>query len=104
MTSLNVKYNNEKSYDFTRPDLPSGEGQGLLGDPATALRQLQSIHATLFLFVFILPLCVKAEHETKPLGLALQTSKGEHADWFRGNGYRFELTINIDCRASPVKE
>lgn len=27
LTSLNVKYNNEKSRDFTRPDLPSGDGQ-----------------------------------------------------------------------------
>ncbi|NXP09408.1 PTBP1 protein, partial [Thinocorus orbignyianus] len=27
LTSLNVKYNNEKSRDFTRPDLPSGDNQ-----------------------------------------------------------------------------
>ncbi|XP_068449022.1 polypyrimidine tract-binding protein 1b isoform X2 [Clinocottus analis] len=27
LTSLNVKYNNEKSRDFTRPDLPAGDGQ-----------------------------------------------------------------------------
>ncbi|KAG7234047.1 hypothetical protein INR49_005969 [Caranx melampygus] len=27
LTSLNVKYNNEKSRDFTRPDLPSGDSQ-----------------------------------------------------------------------------
>ncbi|XP_043909707.1 polypyrimidine tract-binding protein 1 isoform X7 [Protopterus annectens] len=27
LTSLNVKYNNEKSRDYTRPDLPSGDGQ-----------------------------------------------------------------------------
>ncbi|XP_061423664.1 polypyrimidine tract-binding protein 2-like isoform X6 [Lethenteron reissneri] len=47
LTNLNVKYNNEKSRDLTRPDLPAGEGQGpfppmraqgketsLLGNPA----------------------------------------------------------------------
>ncbi|XP_061423663.1 polypyrimidine tract-binding protein 2-like isoform X5 [Lethenteron reissneri] len=28
LTNLNVKYNNEKSRDLTRPDLPAGEGQG----------------------------------------------------------------------------
>ncbi|XP_077981215.1 polypyrimidine tract-binding protein 1-like isoform X7 [Glandiceps talaboti] len=27
LTTLNVKYNNEKSRDYTRPDLPSGDGQ-----------------------------------------------------------------------------
>ncbi|XP_018416080.1 PREDICTED: polypyrimidine tract-binding protein 1 isoform X1 [Nanorana parkeri] len=27
LTSLNVKYNNDKSRDYTRPDLPSGDGQ-----------------------------------------------------------------------------
>lgn len=26
MTALNVKYNNDKSRDYTRSDLPSGEG------------------------------------------------------------------------------
>ncbi|XP_061594848.1 polypyrimidine tract-binding protein 1b isoform X3 [Cololabis saira] len=29
LNSLNVKYNNEKSRDFTRPDLPSGDNQHL---------------------------------------------------------------------------
>ncbi|XP_036450963.1 polypyrimidine tract-binding protein 3 isoform X2 [Colossoma macropomum] len=33
LTSLNVKYNNDKSRDFTRLDLPSGDGQPTL-DPA----------------------------------------------------------------------
>lgn len=27
LTSLNVKYNNDKSRDYTRPDLPSGDSQ-----------------------------------------------------------------------------
>ena len=26
MTNLQVKYNNDKSRDFTRPDLPTGDG------------------------------------------------------------------------------
>lgn len=33
--NLNVKYNNDKSRDYTRPDLPSGDGQPAL-DPAIA--------------------------------------------------------------------
>ncbi|XP_013874632.1 polypyrimidine tract-binding protein 1 isoform X2 [Austrofundulus limnaeus] len=36
LTSLNVKYNNEKSRDFTRPDLPSGESQPPMDHPAMA--------------------------------------------------------------------
>lgn len=35
MVNLNVKYNNDKSRDYTRPDLPSGDGQPAL-DPAIA--------------------------------------------------------------------
>ncbi|XP_028909613.2 polypyrimidine tract-binding protein 3 isoform X1 [Ornithorhynchus anatinus] len=35
LTSLNVKYNNDKSRDFTRLDLPSGDGQPAL-DPTMA--------------------------------------------------------------------
>ncbi|XP_041104191.1 polypyrimidine tract-binding protein 3-like isoform X1 [Polyodon spathula] len=35
LTSLNVKYNNDKSRDFTRLDLPSGDGQPIM-DPAMA--------------------------------------------------------------------
>uniref|UniRef100_A0A8C5D5S3 Polypyrimidine tract-binding protein 1-like n=1 Tax=Gouania willdenowi TaxID=441366 RepID=A0A8C5D5S3_GOUWI len=34
LTSLNVKYNNEKSRDFTRPDLPSGDGHAPMEHPA----------------------------------------------------------------------
>lgn len=26
LTNLNLKYNNDKSRDFTRPDLPTGDG------------------------------------------------------------------------------
>ncbi|XP_023122918.2 polypyrimidine tract-binding protein 1-like isoform X1 [Amphiprion ocellaris] len=36
LTSLNVKYNNEKSRDFTRPDLPTGDNQPTMEHPAMA--------------------------------------------------------------------
>ncbi|XP_042372567.1 polypyrimidine tract-binding protein 1-like, partial [Plectropomus leopardus] len=36
LNSLNVKYNNEKSRDFTRPDLPSGDCQPAMEHPAMA--------------------------------------------------------------------
>uniref|UniRef100_A0AAQ4QEZ3 RRM domain-containing protein n=1 Tax=Gasterosteus aculeatus aculeatus TaxID=481459 RepID=A0AAQ4QEZ3_GASAC len=36
LTTLNVKYNNEKSRDFTRPDLPSGDSQPSMEHPAMA--------------------------------------------------------------------
>ncbi|XP_074524393.1 polypyrimidine tract-binding protein 1-like isoform X1 [Halichoeres trimaculatus] len=36
LTTLNVKYNNEKSRDFTRPDLPSGDSQPPMEHPAMA--------------------------------------------------------------------
>ncbi|XP_078264403.1 polypyrimidine tract-binding protein 2b isoform X1 [Rhinoraja longicauda] len=35
LINLNVKYNNDKSRDYTRPDLPSGDGQPAM-DPAIA--------------------------------------------------------------------
>ena len=31
MTSLKVKYNNDKSFDYTRPNLPRGETDGMMG-------------------------------------------------------------------------
>ncbi|XP_063492183.1 polypyrimidine tract-binding protein 3 isoform X21 [Symphalangus syndactylus] len=36
LTSLNVKYNNDKSRDFTRLDLPTGDGQPSLEPPMAA--------------------------------------------------------------------
>uniref|UniRef100_H3A367 Polypyrimidine tract-binding protein 1 n=1 Tax=Latimeria chalumnae TaxID=7897 RepID=H3A367_LATCH len=36
LTSLNVKYNNDKSRDYTRPDLPSGDGQPTLDQTMAA--------------------------------------------------------------------
>lgn len=35
-TSLAIKYNNEKSRDFTRLDLPSGDGQIYMDQPIAA--------------------------------------------------------------------
>uniref|UniRef100_A0A8C5QRT5 Polypyrimidine tract-binding protein 1 n=1 Tax=Leptobrachium leishanense TaxID=445787 RepID=A0A8C5QRT5_9ANUR len=43
LTSLNVKYNNDKSRDYTRPDLPSGDGQPSLDQTIAAF----GIHGTL---------------------------------------------------------
>lgn len=48
LTSLNVKYNNDKSRDYTRPDLPSGDSQPSLdqtmaaafGEPPTSTGHL----------------------------------------------------------------
>lgn len=36
LTSLNVKYNNDKSRDYTRPDLPSGDNQPALDQTMAA--------------------------------------------------------------------
>lgn len=36
LTSLNVKYNNDKSRDYTRPDLPSGDSQPTLDQTMAA--------------------------------------------------------------------
>lgn len=35
LVNLNVKYNNDKSRDYTRPELPAGDGQPSI-DPAVA--------------------------------------------------------------------
>uniref|UniRef100_A0AAZ3NZI6 RRM domain-containing protein n=1 Tax=Oncorhynchus tshawytscha TaxID=74940 RepID=A0AAZ3NZI6_ONCTS len=43
LTSLNVKYNNDKSRDFTRLDLPSGDGQPTM-DPALTAAFGLSMH------------------------------------------------------------
>lgn len=36
LTSLNVKYNNDKSRDYTRPDLPTGDSQPSIDHQAMA--------------------------------------------------------------------
>lgn len=44
LTSLNVKYNNDKSRDYTRPDLPSGDNQPSLDQTmAAAFGKVQAI-------------------------------------------------------------
>lgn len=36
LTNLNIKYNNDKSHDYTRPDLPSGDNQASLDQTMAA--------------------------------------------------------------------
>lgn len=65
LASLNVKYNNDKSRDFTRLDLPSGDGQPALDPGMTAafgeqhidnkfrkFRNLRAGHTCLFFLLF----------------------------------------------------
>ncbi|XP_055514817.1 polypyrimidine tract-binding protein 1-like isoform X3 [Leucoraja erinacea] len=42
LTSLNVKYNNDKSRDYTRPDLPSGDSQPTLDQTMAAFGIISS--------------------------------------------------------------
>lgn len=50
LVNLNVKYNNDKSRDYTRPDLPTGDGEAtnkdhsLLGKYTSAFISLHHIH------------------------------------------------------------
>uniref|UniRef100_A0A673MWA9 Polypyrimidine tract-binding protein 1 n=1 Tax=Sinocyclocheilus rhinocerous TaxID=307959 RepID=A0A673MWA9_9TELE len=76
LTSLNVKYNNDKSRDFTRLDLPSGDGQPTL-DPSmqTAFGKTYThIYSAfrLYIILFFLPVCGS---KTKK-GLSMQTMPG----------------------------
>ena len=43
LSSLYVKYNNDKSRDYTRSDLPSGAGAGILGAPGPLLQSNSSL-------------------------------------------------------------
>ncbi|XP_069784489.1 polypyrimidine tract-binding protein 1-like isoform X5 [Narcine bancroftii] len=43
LTSLNVKYNNDKSRDYTRPDLPSGDNQPTLDQTMAAFGKEASL-------------------------------------------------------------
>uniref|UniRef100_A0A3Q1BBH6 RRM domain-containing protein n=1 Tax=Amphiprion ocellaris TaxID=80972 RepID=A0A3Q1BBH6_AMPOC len=51
LVNLNVKYNNDKSRDYTRPDLPTGDGEStnkdhsLLGKYISVFLRLHSIHS-----------------------------------------------------------
>ncbi|PIO15980.1 hypothetical protein AB205_0179320 [Aquarana catesbeiana] len=50
LTSLNVKYNNDKSRDYTRPDLPSGDGQPSLDQTIAAFGVYGDVHRVKILF------------------------------------------------------
>ncbi|KAJ8278715.1 hypothetical protein COCON_G00057810 [Conger conger] len=45
LTSLNVKYNNDKSRDYTRPDLPTGDSQPTLDHHAMAAAFGETLHS-----------------------------------------------------------
>lgn len=63
LVNLNVKYNNDKSRDYTRPDLPTGDGEttnkdhSLLGGWVGGASRHPVLHDTLlhFLSFFLLP-------------------------------------------------
>ncbi|XP_047405112.1 polypyrimidine tract-binding protein 1-like [Sciurus carolinensis] len=48
LTCLNIKYNNSKSYDYTRPDLPSGGSQPLLDQTMATTFVPGNISASLY--------------------------------------------------------
>lgn len=59
LVNLNVKYNNDKSRDYTRPDLPSGDGQPAL-DPAIAAafaKETSLLGMILIVCTTFLPFC-----------------------------------------------
>lgn len=62
LTSLNVKYNNDKSRDYTRPDLPTGDSQPTLEHHAMTAAIGTHLSASLFL---INPMNSKHSHHLK---------------------------------------
>ena len=57
--NLNVKYNNDKSRDYTRPDLPSGDEQPAL-DPAIAAafaKETSLLGMIFIVYTTFLPFC-----------------------------------------------
>uniref|UniRef100_A0AAY5F575 Polypyrimidine tract-binding protein 1 n=1 Tax=Electrophorus electricus TaxID=8005 RepID=A0AAY5F575_ELEEL len=68
LTSLNVKYNNDKSRDYTRPDLPSGDSQPSL-DP-------QAMAATAFTAPGIISAAPYASAHGFPPAFAIQQAAG----------------------------
>ncbi|KAB0386368.1 hypothetical protein FD755_001324 [Muntiacus reevesi] len=54
LVNLNVKYNNDKSRDYTRPDLPSGDGQPAL-DPAIAAAFAKETSLLGMIFIMVTP-------------------------------------------------
>uniref|UniRef100_A0A4W4ETE8 Polypyrimidine tract-binding protein 1 n=1 Tax=Electrophorus electricus TaxID=8005 RepID=A0A4W4ETE8_ELEEL len=69
LTSLNVKYNNDKSRDYTRPDLPSGDSQPSLDPQAMAATAFSKISAFCALFH-----CFKHFLKCLPLGALRKAS------------------------------
>lgn len=53
LTSLNVKYNNDKSRDYTRPDLPTGDSHPALNAQTMAAAALSKIKSTTLLLYLI---------------------------------------------------
>lgn len=50
LTSLNVKYNNDKSRDYTRPDLPTGDGPTSLEQQTIATTAFSTCNHFYYLF------------------------------------------------------
>ena len=57
LTSLNVKYNNDKSRDYTRPDLPSGDHQPSMEHHAMAFSKTCSSCSSCYLLLLLTPSC-----------------------------------------------
>uniref|UniRef100_A0A4W3JVX0 Polypyrimidine tract-binding protein 1 n=1 Tax=Callorhinchus milii TaxID=7868 RepID=A0A4W3JVX0_CALMI len=66
LTSLNVKYNNDKSRDYTRPDLPSGDSQPTLDQTMAAAFGKETFTHCILSSV---GLSVPGVHSLAPLGM-----------------------------------
>ncbi|KAL6105347.1 polypyrimidine tract-binding protein 1 isoform X1 [Pungitius pungitius] len=73
LTSLNVKYNNDKSRDYTRPDLPTADSQTSLD------------HQTMAAAAFAAPGLISASPyggaHAFPPAFAIQQASGQHPNW-----------------------
>uniref|UniRef100_A0AAR2K8U9 RRM domain-containing protein n=1 Tax=Pygocentrus nattereri TaxID=42514 RepID=A0AAR2K8U9_PYGNA len=78
LVNLNVKYNNDKSRDYTRPELPSGDGQPAV-DPSVAAAFSKDSNSLLgkipgislsFFFLLFLCLCGPGPGALSPLSAA----------------------------------
>lgn len=92
LTSLNVKYNNDKSRDYTRPDLPSGDSQPSLDQTMAAAFGLSvpNVHGALA------PLAI-------PSAAAAAAAAGRIAiPGLAGAGNSVLLVSNLNPEASTV--
>lgn len=56
LTSLNVKYNNDKSRDYTRPDLPTADAQPAMDPQTMAAAAFGELETTeMMMGLFFLP-------------------------------------------------